>query len=394
MPISFLNRPKVAIVHPQFIEGGGSEAPALWAAQALKDNYNVSIISMGKIDLDSLNKCYGTNLSSGEINTIAIPIPLLFKNRFDALRGYRLIKYCKHHASEYDLMISSYNVMDFGKKGIQYISDFSFEDRLRRAFDSKPKKLKSLFYRASPFRTLYLQLGLILGGTSKDGWKKNLTISNSNWSGKIMKEYYGIETKTIFPPVVNEFPDIPWDSREEGFVCIGRLVPEKKIEQLIEILRRVREKGWNIHLHVIGTLNDSDYVKELQKLCRDNIGWIVMEGAMFGQEKAIFLSKHKFGIHGREREPLGIAVAEMVKAGCITFVPSEGGQAEIVDHDALTYDGIDDAVTKIDQVLRKDQKQNILRDHLKKQGQQFSVSNFMDGIKASVNQFLNIKQDG
>ena len=177
-----MNRSKIAIIHPRLIEGGGSEAPALWTAEALKDDYDVYLISMGNINFDRLNKYYGTSLNSGQIKIIIIPIPYLFKNRFDALRGYRLARFCKQRASEFDLIISTYNVMDFGRKGIQYISDFSFNDRLRQTFYPSDKGKKWKFYHPSPFRWMYLKLSKILAGTSKYGWKRNITIANSDWS--------------------------------------------------------------------------------------------------------------------------------------------------------------------------------------------------------------------
>ena len=67
---------------------------------------------------------------------IEISIPSLFKKRFDALRGFRLSRFCRRNSSEFDLMISPYNTMDFRKKVIQCIADFSFDYRLRRAFHS------------------------------------------------------------------------------------------------------------------------------------------------------------------------------------------------------------------------------------------------------------------
>jgi hypothetical protein len=128
---------KITIIHPQFKEGGGAEAPALWMVEALKKDYDVTLISMGHLNLDRLNECYDTHLNRTELKIMEIPIPKLLKNRFDALRSFKLAKLSKQKASEFDLMISSYNVMDFGRKGIQYISDFSFDDELHRTLDRR-----------------------------------------------------------------------------------------------------------------------------------------------------------------------------------------------------------------------------------------------------------------
>jgi glycosyltransferase involved in cell wall biosynthesis len=379
---------KIAIVHPQLVAGGGSEAPLLWTAEALKENYIIYLITMGEVNLNRLNDCYGTNIYENEVKIISIPIPVLFKNRFDALRSYRLARFCKNKSSDFDLMISTYNVMDFGRKGIQYISDFSFADRSRRTFEPAPKGVKRIFYQESPFRWMYLKLGEILARTSKDGWKRNLTIANSDWSGKIMKENYGIETKTIYPPVANKFPDIPWNEREDGFVVLARLSPEKRIEKIVEILESMRKKGQNIHLHILGRLDDIVYTKRLKDFCDNKRNWISFEGLVVGNEKLEFIAKHKFSISGRENEPFGIAVAEAVKAGCITWVPNGGGQTEIVNHPNLIYQSVDDAANKIDKILKSDVMQEQLREHLSKQAEKFSTEKFTKEIRNIVIQFF------
>jgi glycosyltransferase involved in cell wall biosynthesis len=384
-----MRRPKIAIIHPQIVEGGGSEARALWCAEALKGDYDVSLITMGKVNLNRLNECYGTNLAPGEIKIIEIPVPYVFRNHFDALRYYRLVKFCKKKASEFDLMISAYNVLDFGKRGVQFIADFSFEDGLRRTFDPKPKRLRRIFYQKSPLRWMYLRLSKVLMGNTENGWKKNITIANSDWSGEVMKKVYGVKARTIYPPVVDEFPDIPWEDKEDGFVCIGRLVPEKRIEKIIEILKDLRNKGRDIHIHVIGKTRDSAYIRKLEQISKTCSSWFFLEGGMFGKEKSEFLAKHKFGIHGRQNEPFGIAVAEMVKAGCIVWAPDGGGQAEVVNHPTLIYENVEDAVTKIDSVLKSNALQGQLREHLANQSQIFSAKRFMSETKELVPKFLD-----
>ncbi len=382
-------RPNIAIIHPQLIEGGGSEAPALWTAEALKNKYNVHLITMGNVNLDRLNEYYGTSLNSDQIKTIIIPIPYLLKNRFDALRVYRLTRFCKQRTSEFDLIVSTYNVMDFGRKGIQYISDFSFNDRLRQTFDPTPTGMKWSFHQPSPLRWMYLKLSKIIAGTSRDGWKRNVTIANSDWSGKIMKDVFGMETQTIYPPVVSRFPDISWNKREDGFVCIGRLVPEKRIDRLIEILSEVRKKGCDVHFHIIGKSGDAGYIRKLQELCKRNSDWVFMEGSIYSSKKLEFIAQHKYGIHGREKEPFGIAVAEMVNAGCIAWVPNGGGQSEIVNHYELVYDNAEDAANKIEKVLKSTTSQIELRKHLAMQSEMFSNDRFMDEIRNIVDRFFN-----
>ncbi len=383
---------KIAVIHSRFIEGGGAEAPALWTVEALMEDYDVHLVTMGKLNVDRLNECYGTDLRSDRIKMTQIPIPYLFRKRFDALRSYRLARFCKRNSSAFDLMISAYNVMNFNQKGIQYISDFSFNDKLRRAFDKSPIRLKGfkgIFYLKSPLRWIYLQIGKILSGTFNNNWKRNVTITNSNWSGKVMSDYFGVETKTIYPPVFVKYADIPWEKKEDGFVCIGRLVPQKRIDGIINIIRKLREREMNVHLHIVGRVDDINYKKYIERLCAENSDWVFMEGEKFGEEKEELIALHKFGISGCRNEAFGIAVAEMVKAGCLVWVPDGGGQVEVVNHPALIYDDLEDGVNKIELVFKDKEKQSELRKRLAKQSESFSSESFMFEIKEVVRHFLS-----
>lgn len=379
---------KVAVVHPYLRAGGGSEARALWCAQALKDNYVVSLVSMGKIDLSELNYCYGTQLNSDEIQLVSLPLSRLIEHRFDSLRNYYLAGYCRQHSCEYDLMISAYNIMDFGKKGIQFIADFSFDDQLRRSFDKNPEGWMGLLYNESFLRKMYLRLGERIAGRSLYGWEKNITVANSDWSRQVLKDVFELEAKTIYPPVADEYPTIPWENRENGFICLGRLVPEKGIDRIISILIEVKKKIPGIHLHIIGRKENKTYFKKIAKRCAGHENWINLEEGIYGQEKLTAIAGHRYGIHGRPVEPFGIAAAEMAKAGCIVWVPDKGGQREIVDHPDLIYNE-SNAVDKIISVLNDSKKQMALRSHLAAQSQRFSQKIFIEQVRSLVDSFFS-----
>jgi hypothetical protein len=96
------------------------------------------------------------------------------------------------------------------------------------------------------------------------------------------------------------------------------------------------------------------------------------------------VSKHKYGIHGMQYEHFGIAVAEMVKAGCIVFVPGGGGQVEIVDDERLIYNSEREAIWKIITVLSDKNFQLSLLRRLASQAQLFSTEHFINQIRGIV----------
>jgi glycosyltransferase involved in cell wall biosynthesis len=200
---------------------------------------------------------------------------------------------------------------------------------------------------------------------------------------------FGIESRLLYPPVVGEFPEVRFEERETGFVCLGRMAPEKRVEVAIEIVNRVRCSGHpEVHLHLVGEIDDSAYGRELRRLCARYNDWVFAEGTLIGESKKRLLAGHRYGIHAREKEPFGIAVAELVKAGCITFVSNGGGQVEIVDHAALTYSSVEEAAKKILAVLDSPELQHSLRMHLSTAGRQFSVEAFRTGLLDATAAFL------
>jgi glycosyltransferase involved in cell wall biosynthesis len=388
---------KVAVIHPHIWQGGGSEVSAIWMLEALKNLYHVCFISTEVPSLENLNEWCGTHLLANEIQIIKIQIPLLLKlfpKKLSALRAYRLFRYCKRIAPDFDLMIYTYGLMDFGRKGIQYIQDFSFDDQLRSEFDSSISKERKIFYKPSPWRKLYLSLGRKLSRISVDSFRKNLTIANSRWCSKVLAQRMNLRARVVYPPVPGEYRTIPWEEKENGFVYLGRITPEKRVELIIEALKEVKKTYPFIHLHIAGRADNSKYLKHIKRLCDENSDWAYFEGIKLGLAKDDLLREHKYGFFARENEPFGIAIVEMIKAGCIVWVPDSGGQVEIVNHPALIYKNRNEAVLKISLVLHRADLQNLLRQHLAQQASGFSIEKFSSDVRKIVRQGLSGRDSG
>ena len=382
-----MSRPRVALCFPHLVPGGGGESPTLWAVEALKHDYEVTLIGEGRISLPKLNACYGTRIGPGEVRVVEIPMPGPFLCSFAAFRGAILNRYCLKHASEYDLMVSMYNVLDFGRKGIQFIADFSFHAPLREALHGLPAGRKRWLYKPSPFRTAYIAFNNLLGGTTFEGWRRNTTVSNSHWTRGVMKRTFGISSEVIYPPVLVDRPPRPWAEKEIGFVYLGRLSYEKRVEQIIDILSCVRTRHPEVHLHVVGGAHHS-YLRSLEPLFRRHRDWIHYEGRKFMEEKVAIIDRHRYGISACAYEAFGIAVAEMTHVGNLVFVPDGCCQVEIVDHPDLIYRDRKDACAKIIRVLDSPEKQEALRRHVLSWNGRFSPRRFMREVRELVQRFF------
>jgi glycosyltransferase involved in cell wall biosynthesis len=390
--IDLTRRKTVAIIHPWLRCAGGSEAQALWIAEALKSNFDLTLVTMGTTPLEDLNRYYGTSLDPGAVRIVRLKVPAFMRRRFDALRGYRLARYCRTELGAFDVLIMTYNVFDFGRRGIQFIGDFSFDDTLRRRFDQATPGFRRALYQKTIFRDFYLKLGEVLSRKTRLGWMNNLTVANSFWSQGILKAAFGIDSPVIYPPVQGQFPPVPWEKRENGFVVLGRIEPEKRIERIVGILQGVRAKGFPLHLHVVGSGRETSYSKDIRRLCARYSAWMTLDGVKAGYEKDEFLARHKYGISGRQNEPFGIAVAEMIQAGCIVWVPDGGGQVEIVDKPSLTYSSLDDAREKIERVLKDRDLQFRTRQHLAERASLFFLNRFKAEIRNIVSRFIEDQQ--
>jgi len=380
------NMKKVLLVQPSLQPPGGSRAVAAWMIEALKREHAVSVLTWTPIDLAPINRYYGTSLSGSEFTVYGVHPMVrrlidLIPGPIGLLKANLLLRQCKMMKDEYDVIITAHHEADFGRMGIQYV-------HFPRFYQPRPAIDQRWVHRSPALIDAYNRLCMRLSGFSFERVKQNLTLVNSDWTGNKVREWYGIVTTTLYPPVPGIFPDVPWEDRENGFVCISRISPEKGLEQMIDSLAAVRSQGWDIHLHIIGGRENSTYYDRIHRLVQENPSWIVLEQDLSREELVRLVSMHRYGIHGMSEEHFGIGVAELVRGGCIVFVPRGGGQVEVVGGDErLLYGSADEAVTKIVRTLSDPDLQRSLRDHLASRKELFSARQFILRIQSLVRHF-------
>lgn len=377
---SFILKKKVAIIFPYFDAGGGGNYLTAWVMQTLRDSYAVTLLTCDKLSISDFNNIYGTDFLPGDFEIINPPMSFLLKMipGMGMLKYHFLGRYFKKNKDNFDIVFGTYKEMDFGVAGIQYIH---FPDLYKG--DKDLDFLSKQYYNNHFLKSLYQNFCYFISGFNVEGMKKNITLTNSNWTKGKIKEIMGLESRVAYPPVLDDFIKTPWKEKERGFVCLGRICPEKRTKLVIEIVRLIREKGFDTHIHIIGPVGDEKYYKEIKQLQKDN-PWIFLEGLVTRKNLALLLSEHKYGIHGKKDEHFGIGVVEMVKSGCIVFVPDNGGQVKIVGDERLTYKDEKDAVPKILSVLKDVELQDFFQKHLAKRANLFSVSKFAEDIRRAV----------
>ncbi len=373
---------EILIVHPDLRPPGGGNAVASWAIQALAARHRVTVLSWHPTALDEVNRFYGTSLTEGDFRWVQPPRALRVvrdaltrvPSPLTLLKGQLLARHAKQLAPDYDLLFSTENEMDLGGRGVQYVH----YPWLRRRAD--PDVGLDLYYR----------LAFAVSGYDEAAMRGNLTLVNSDWTGRRVGEVHDIPTVTLYPPVAGRFEPgrTSWRERQHGFVVLGRFAAEKRLDLILDVVTGVRARGHDVHLHLVGSRTPGRYCDKLLRRARA-LAWVTIHEDLARDDLLELLATHRYGLHGMAEEHFGIAVAEMLRAGCIPFVPARGGQMEIVDHAALLYRDREEAIERIDGVLGNPALQDEVRAHLAAREGRFSARRFETELTALIDDVMS-----
>ena len=384
---------RVLLVQPSMQPPGGGNGVAAWVLQALvpgqhHPGYRVTVLSWTPVDIEPINRFFGTHLRRDDFE--AIEVPRAWRAMADRLptpatliKLSLLMRYTRRISGPFDVVFGVYNETDYGRRGIQYVHYPTYL-RPRPAVDLR------WYHAPRAGLNLYYAFADRLAGFSLDRMKANLTLVNSDWTGRHVAKFLGITTRTLYPPVVDPAPEVPWTERRNGFLAVGRISPEKEYERMMRILARVREQGLDVTLTIIGTRDRHarHYFRTLTLLAASLGSWIDFRDNVSRDEMRAMMASHRYGIHGMGEEHFGMAPAEMARAGAIVWVPRGGGQMEIVGNEpALMYESDDEAVEKITRTLASASEQQRLRDRLAATSGQFSTTAFMAEVRSIVDGF-------
>ena len=382
-----MRTPRIAVCHPS-LEHGGSEARALWLVHGLAEMGDVDLLTLRAVDVDALSTYYGVPLRE---RPFTVRRPTVMRNltrmhRGDGLRAAAFERFVAGRASRYDLVISAYNPMPIPGRSIAYVADVSWHPELRRALFGDTslrdgaRGAKGIVSGAYGALERALRPGAVVGAQR--------IVANSHYVADLLAEHTAIQcASVIYPPVAG--PPARTDTTERSptsFVMLGRLAPEKRIEEQIRILERVRAEGFDVNLRILGGGRDAVYAQALER--EHEAPWIAWAGWVGGASKWDALASARFGIHGCRGEAFGISVAEMMRAGVIPFAPTEGGPAELLGEDRLVYGSEDEAVRKITALLASEAEHAGLREDLQRRGEAFGVEAFLEASLALVDDVL------
>ena len=361
---------------------GGGEGVCMNVLEAL-DDHDLTLLTLTDPDLRELEEYFQTSVPDVDVRTpeyVEAFLAWLDDPRYN-LRNALLNRFVADRCERFDLVVGTDNELSVPGPLVQYVHT----PRFARLVVSKRVGEDSFADHA------YDRFSWRFGGFDPAQIRSSTLLSNSAWMAGVVQDAYGVRPEVVHPPV--DTPgfaargDRPWAEREPGFVTIGRLARYKNVLENVEILDRVRERGHDVHLHLVGPGYDDEYTREVERAAADR-EYVHVEGEVTREELVELVCEHRYGLHGKRHEHFGMAVAELVAGGTVPFVPNNGGQREIVASDRLTYDTVPEAVEKIDRVLSNPELASELRQGSAEIERRYGRERFQREIAAVVDAAL------
>jgi glycosyltransferase involved in cell wall biosynthesis len=366
---------RALVLHPSLKSPGGSSCLTAWALQALRQDFDVTLLSWTGVEARDLNATYGTDLRP-ENFAVEVPprglraafvgLPL----RLGLLRSGLLQKHARKLDAErrFDLIVSTDDAIDVHRHAVQYVHyPWTFYPRLGDAYE---------WYHIGPVMRLYRAGIDRVCELSTARMAANTTLTNSAWTARRITEWYRTDAEIVHPPVPVECEALPWEKRDDTFACIGRIAPVKQLIETIDLIEQVRARGHEVSLLICGQCDDRRYERRLRAMAASR-PWVEL---LVGAPRQTLLARVgvcRYGIHVMPREHFGIALAEMVRLGLVCFAHRDGGTAEILGDGRLLFETPEQALAKICDVLAHPQALADIRARLADQAKQFSAQRFM-----------------
>lgn len=319
--------------------GGGDYCLAVMAQAFLADGHEVDLVHyQGLHYVDRLCNFFNMDISGATDRSLTIvgrwdAIDSSVFQRRSAMRGWM-----KDASAPYDAFICTTHSpppYNHAPIGILYVL-FPYFNRI----DNWP--WKSTAFGFSKLKAYGLR------ALSENWWVERFRsydsiISISNFTRKWVENYWGIESKVLFPPVdLSEFEP---SQKENRIALLGRFTPVKKQLELARVFMKLETIRSKWILHAMGGLSEENQedVNYLNSICKETreCAEIYVNASRNEVRSGLARSRifwHAMGMDINEEESpallehFGIATVEAMASGCIPIVMNKGGQREIVKH--------------------------------------------------------------
>ena len=338
-----------------FSFGGGDFLPLSFIAE-LQNTCDLTV-ALDKADgLRQAAEIYGITIDPSAFKVEQVTPKGYDIKRHNAYLSLYRARRLKKLARKADLCISLSNITDFGRPAHHFMNMLAFGDDAFTAYVKSGKKTNRKTLSSicrSVAGSLFRAILCMRTKSRIIRDPKERVYPNSRFVQRLMTEFYGPFNSTVFyPPTLFAVRDPSVRRDPLKVVCIGRILREKRITDIINIVRRARIlSNQDLTLHIAGRIDqDPAYGEALRKIAAEE-RWVVLAGALYGKEKEDFLTSGTYAVHAERDEAFGISVAEYLVAGLVPLVPDEGGSCEVVSDTDVTYRTNEDAAQILARLL-------------------------------------------
>ncbi len=373
------------VVHPGFGPRGGGELVGAWVMQALASEGEVTLVTEKRVDWRAIDAAFGTELASHWPKLAVKLLPLrdrallrILPGRGHRIRRALLERFARAIAVQdgIERWISTCDEMRLPYPGAQYVH-----------WPRSPQRTERILWQRIPGAVrVHDALARWLGTGAPFGERDNVSWVNSRFTAEAWKRIYASSCTVLYPPV----PELvrgdalrPWAERRDRVVCVGRLFWGKGLERVLRIVNAVRQNGVALELVLAGRWDCG--ARERRAIERQaRAAGAELQVGVTRTELGTLLATSRYGLHGMECEPFGIAVAEMQDAGMIVLAPDTGGPPEILGDGRQLYHDEVDAVEKLGQLVRDETLQRELHARALSRRGLFAPERFVAQLRRSL----------
>ena len=323
-------RARALVVHPYLRPNGGGAAVGSWTLQALREAFDVTLLAYERPDVDALNRHFGCALRPADfrlelmapawrLTLRALPL------RADLLKRSLLSWRARHllRRDHFAVAISTENELDLeASASLSYVH----YPWVARPASEADRTWKHRLPLVSP---LYWAVCGLFSDPSAVRRGRQTLLANSRFIAEKTRRLHGLSAQVVYPPTPGGFPKVAWGERRDRLVGLGRIHPVKQWHVAVEAVDRLRAAGLPVELSIIGNVDSPAYAARLDRLAADR-PWLTMLRNIPRDRLVREVAACRYGIHPMPDEHFGIAVAELLRAGCLPFVHASGGPLEIV----------------------------------------------------------------
>lgn len=324
---------KIAIIHDWFLKNsfGGAEKVTIFIDNYIKKKYNTPDIfsltsNIKKLD-DELIERRGINTSFIQ----NLPFGNTKVQNYLPLLPFAIEQF---NLSQYDLIISSSHAFAKGVITNPYQLHIGYiHTPMRYAWDQMHTYLKYSQLAKLGFEIpIRYSLYKLREWDFSSSQRIDYLLSNSNFTAKRIKKYWGLDSEVINPPVdVKRFKYKK--TRANFYLSVNRLVPNKRIDLLVKSFNKL-----GLPLIIIG---DGTERLKLKKIAKNNIKFL---NKLSNKEVENYMSTCKAFVYAG-LEDFGIAPVEAMASGAPVIAYGKGGILDSVN--CLTNNKKDQVATGI-----------------------------------------------